>query len=168
MTDLPAYVLERDFAAPPQLVWRTWTEPALLARWYGPNVETIIHRLDVTPGGLWLNEMKMRGQSAFQRTEFLEVDKPRRLVALMASADAQWNIVASPMMPDWPRKLLTEVTFQPKNGGTHMRLVWTPHDALPAEIACFKAAIDSMGKGWGAGMVALAELLEELKQTGEE
>lgn len=96
MTDLPNYVLERTFAAPRELVWRTWTDPQLLARWYGPNVETIIHRLDVVPGGLWLNEMKMRGQSSYQRTEFIEVAKPERLVCLMASADAEWNIVAIP------------------------------------------------------------------------
>ena len=66
MTDLPIYVLERTFAAPRALVWRTWTDPQLLSRWYGPNVETIIHRLDVKPGGLWLNEMKMGGRSSYQ------------------------------------------------------------------------------------------------------
>jgi uncharacterized protein YndB with AHSA1/START domain len=148
------------------LVWRTWTEPALLSRWYGPNVETIIHRLDVRPGGLWLNEMKMRGMSSFQRTEYLVVDKPNRLTCLMASADAQWNVAANPMMPDWPRVLLTEVTFAANEEGTHMRLVWTPHDATAAEIACFKQAIAGMGKGWGAGMVALTALLEELQQRG--
>ncbi len=168
MTDLPTYVLERTFAAPPALVWRTWTEPELLARWYGPNVETVIHRLEVRAGGLWLNEMKMRGQSSYQRTEYLEVDKPNRLVALMASSNADWNIAANPMMPDWPRILLTEVTFTADQDNTLMRLVWTPYKATPAEIACFKAAIEGMGKGWGAGMVALAELLEELKRSNME
>jgi uncharacterized protein YndB with AHSA1/START domain len=37
MSEPPIYVLERTFDAPPELVWRGWTEPALLARWYGPN-----------------------------------------------------------------------------------------------------------------------------------
>jgi len=60
MSDLPIYVLERVFDAPRELVWKAWTDPKLLPRWYGPNVETIIHRLDVKPGGLWLNEMKWR------------------------------------------------------------------------------------------------------------
>ena len=46
MSDLPEYVLERVFDAPRELVWRTWTEPALLSRWYGPGVETIVHKLD--------------------------------------------------------------------------------------------------------------------------
>jgi uncharacterized protein YndB with AHSA1/START domain len=163
MTDLPSYVLERTFAASRELVWKTWTDHQLLARWYGPNVETIIHRLDVEPGGLWLNEMKMRGQSSYQRTEFIEVAQPERLVCLMASADAEWNIVADPMMPDWPRVLLTTVTFEESMGKTNMRLVWTPHDASEAEIACFAAAMDNMGKGWGMGMQVLEDLLAELQ-----
>ncbi len=40
MGELPTYVLERTFAAPRELVWKTWTDPELLPRWYGPGVET--------------------------------------------------------------------------------------------------------------------------------
>jgi uncharacterized protein YndB with AHSA1/START domain len=53
---------------PRELVWRGWTDPALLARWYGPNVETIIHRLDLRPGGLL--EMRWGGHSSFERVEY--------------------------------------------------------------------------------------------------
>jgi uncharacterized protein YndB with AHSA1/START domain len=58
MSDIPTYVLERMFDAPRALVWQIWTDPKLLQRWYGPNVETIIHQFDLRPGGAWLNEMK--------------------------------------------------------------------------------------------------------------
>ena len=40
-SEAPTYVLERTFAAPRELVWKTWTDPRLLPRWYGPGVETI-------------------------------------------------------------------------------------------------------------------------------
>jgi uncharacterized protein YndB with AHSA1/START domain len=163
MSELPNYVLERVFDAPRTLVWRTWTEPDLLARWYGPNVETIVHRLDVKPGGLWLNEMRMGGRSSYQRTEYTEVNAPERLVCLMSNTDSRWNIAPYPMMPDWPRTLLTTVTFQETQGKTQMRLTWTPHDATPAEIACFAAAMGNMGKGWEAGMKRLAEILGDLQ-----
>jgi len=163
MSDLPTYTLERVFDASRELVWKTWTDPKLLARWYGPNVETIIHRLEARPGGLWLNEMKMKGRSSYQRTEYIEVVEPERLVCLMANADAEWNIAPNPMMPDWPRVLLTVVTLEPEQGRTRMRLTWTPHKASEAEIACFAAAMDSMGKGWAAGMRLLEQLLSELK-----
>ena len=163
MTDLPTYVLERTFDAPRELVWRTWTEPELLAHWYGPNVETVIHKLEVKPGGLWLNEMKMGERSGYQRTEYLEVERPEKLVMVQSNTDADWNIADNPMMPDWPKKLLTTVTFDEAGGKTEMRLTWVPHQASAAEIACFKGALAGLDKGWGAGMELLAELLKELQ-----
>lgn len=163
MSELPVYVLERVFDAPRELVWKTWTDPELLPRWYGPNVETIVHRLDVTPGGLWLGEMKWGDNSHFQRVEYTEVDAPARLVWLHSNSDADWNITANPMMPDWPRVLLTTVTFEEEGDQTRMRLTWIPHEANEVEIACFAAAIEGMDKGWGSGMELLAELLAELQ-----
>ena len=163
MSDLPIYVLERTFDAPRELVWKTWTDPELLPRWYGPNVETIIHRLDLKPGGLWLLEMKRGGKSMYQRVEYTEVLPPERLVWLHSSSDADWNVIASPMMADWPRVLLTTVTFEEAGAQTRMRLTWVPHEASAAEIACFAATIDGMGRGWNAGMELLAKLLAELQ-----
>lgn len=163
MSDLPTYVLDREFDAPRALVWKTWTDPALLPRWYGPGAETIIHRLDLRPGGLWLLEMRWGGKSNFQRAEYTEVAAPERLVWLHSNSDAAWNVAANPMMPDWPRVLLTKVTFTEHAGRTHVRLTWTPHEASAAEIACFAAALAGMDKGWAAGMKLLAELLAELQ-----
>lgn len=163
MSDLPEYVLERTFDAPRTLVWRTWTEPKLLAHWYGPGVETVIHELDVKPGGVWLNEMKMGERSGYQRTDYLEVSAPEKLVMIQSNTDADWNLAANPMMPDWPSKLLTTVTFEEADGKTDMRLTWVPHEASEAEIACFKGALENLGKGWGAGMDMLADLLKDLQ-----
>ena len=60
MNDLPEYILDRIFNAPRDLVWRAWTDPDILHRWYGPNIETIIHQFDLKLGGEWLNEMGRR------------------------------------------------------------------------------------------------------------
>ncbi|WP_150522829.1 SRPBCC family protein [Roseibium sediminis] len=165
MRELPTYVLERTFKAPRELVWKTWTDPELLARWYGPNVETVIHELNVRPGGLWLNEMKMGGNSGYQRTEYVEVDEPSKLVCLMASTNDKWEVTANPMMPDWPRVLLTTVTFEEVGNETVMKLTWVPHEATDAEITCFAGAISGADKGWAAGMAILEELLAELQQA---
>lgn len=162
-SDLPTYVLERVFDAPRELVWKTWTDPKLLPRWYGPRVETIIHHLDLKPGGLWLLEMRMGGKSMYQRVEYTDVVPPKRLVWLHSNSDANWKIAPSPMMADWPLVLLTTVTFEDDGGRTKLRLTWVPHEASKAEIACFAAAIGGMDKGWGAGMKLLAELLAELQ-----
>ncbi len=70
MSELPEYILDRIFDAPRELVWRAWTDPELLHRWYGPGVETIIHEFDLKPGGSWLNEMKWGGNSDFSKMVF--------------------------------------------------------------------------------------------------
>lgn len=163
MSDLPTYILERTFNAPKELVWRTWTEPDLLAKWYGPNIETIVHKLDVTPGGLWLNEMKWGENSNYQKMEYTEVNPPEKLIGLMSTTDADWNIISNPMMENWPKTLLTTVTLEENNGQTNLTLTWIPHEATEEEISCFKQAIEGMGKGWNAGMQLLEKLLEELQ-----
>lgn len=163
MTDLPIYLLERTFDAPRELVWKTWTDPELLPRWYGPNAKTIVHSFDLRPGGLWLGEMQWGGNSQFQKVEYTEVSPTERLVWLHSSTDAAWNIIPSPMMADWPRVLLTTVTFAIAGDQTNLRLTWIPHDATKAEIDCFAAAIGGMGKGWNSGMDLLEKLLAELQ-----
>jgi len=162
VSELPEFVLEREFNASVDLVWRAWTEPGLLNRWYGPGVETIIHEFDLKPEGKWLNEMKMGGGSNFQMIIFKEVNKPQKLVWHHCSTDENWNIAANPMMPDWPRILLTTVTFMENAGKTNVRLSQIPMDPTKAEIACFAEMKDSMSGGWGMGYTIIDELLADL------
>ncbi len=164
MSELPEYVLDREFDAPREMVWRAWTESDLLARWYGPGVETIIHELDVRPGGVWLNEMKMRGNSFYSKVVFQEVIKPEKLVwHHYSSTDANWNSTPNPMMADWPAVLLTTVTFAEAGGKTTVRLTWAPLEATDAEKACFAGAVANMGKGWEGGYAIMDEIFAELQ-----
>lgn len=163
MSDLPEFVIDRKFNAPRELVWRAWTDPDLLQRWYGPGVETIIHKFELKPDGVWLNEMKMQGGSNYQKMIFKEVVEPEKLVWHHCSADEDWNIAASPMMPDWPRILLTTVTFTEESGVTNVRLAQVPLDATDAEIACFAKMKDGMSGGWGKGYEIIDQVLQELR-----
>ena len=165
MSDLPEYVTDRIFDAPRELVWKTWTDPELLARWYGPNIETIIHKFELKPGGEWLNEMKWGGKSDLSKMTFTEVIPQEKLVWRQSSCDADWNAIANPMMPDWPRVILTTVTFDDHAEQTKVRLTWTPVDASESEIACFAAAVDNMGKGWGSGFDIIDSILAELRSS---
>ena len=91
VSEVPEFVIEREFDAPPELVWRAWTEPELLARWYGPNVETVVHEFDLSPGGLWLHEMKMGDNSHYVRIEFQEIVPRERISWRESGADAEWK-----------------------------------------------------------------------------
>ena len=68
----------------------------------------------------------------------------------------------NPKMPDWPRVLLTTVTFEDEGTKTKVRLTWAPFEATEAEIACFAGAVSNMSKGWESGYAIMDELFEEL------
>ncbi|NOX72489.1 MAG: SRPBCC domain-containing protein [Alphaproteobacteria bacterium] len=166
MSDKGEYRLDRIFKAPRSVVWRTWTDPELLARWYGPGVETIIHRFDLKPGGAWLNEMRWGEVADFSRMDFQEVTPENRLVWHHSSADANWNIVSNARMPDWPKTLLTTVTFTDEGGETNVCLTQLPMNASEAEVACFTQMMAGMSKGWGSGYAIIDEMLAELQAEG--
>ena len=163
MTDLPEYSIDREFDAPRAMVWRAWTDPGLLSRWYGPGVETTIHEFDLRPGGAWRNEMKWGDKSDLSKMVFQEVVPEEKLVWHHSSTDADWNVVTNPMMADWPRVLLTTVTFEDAGEKTRVRLTMVPLDASDAEIACFAGAMAGMDKGWGSGFSVLDEMLAQMR-----
>lgn len=163
MSDAPEYIVDRVFDAPREMVWRAWTDPELLARWYGPGVDTIIHKFDLKPGGVWLNEMKWGDKSDLSKAVFQEVVPEEKMVWHHSSTDADWNIVSNPMMADWPRVLLTVVTFEDAGSRTRVRLTWTPIDASEAEMACFANVMGNMSKGWESGFAIMDEMLVEMQ-----
>jgi uncharacterized protein YndB with AHSA1/START domain len=45
--------VEREFDAPRDRVWRAFTDPALLAQWWGRGNNLVIERMEVERGGHW-------------------------------------------------------------------------------------------------------------------
>ena len=73
-------VLTREFDAPRDLVWRAFSEPDQIVRWWGPNgFTTTIKKWDFRVGGEWSHTMhgpdgtdsgtslKLRGEFKFTR-----------------------------------------------------------------------------------------------------
>lgn len=74
--------ITREFDAPRELVFKAMTDPALLARWWGPRrYRTVVDMMDARPGGKWRmrNIAADGGEHAF-RGEFREVVPPERVV----------------------------------------------------------------------------------------
>lgn len=162
MNDLIEYKRGRTFNAPRDMVWRVWTEPELLARWYGPGLETIIHAHDLRPGGEWRNEMKWGDNSALSKLTYLEVEPAEKLVWHHSSVDSDWKVRSNPMMPDWPRVVLNTVVFEEKGDHTQVSMSLVPIDATQAEIACFTEKMSVLDGGWNAGYKIIDEILVEL------
>ena len=78
-TDRTIHV-ERIFNAPRERVWKAYTEPDLVAQWWGRGNKLVIEKLEVKPGGKWrFVEHGPEGPFGFEG-EFREVTPPERLV----------------------------------------------------------------------------------------
>ncbi len=75
-------VTQRLVAAPRELLWRAWTEPAHLANWWGPQgFRNTIHEHDLRPGGNWRFTMHgPDGRDWENHSVYVEVAEPERIV----------------------------------------------------------------------------------------
>ena len=91
-------------AAPPETVWKFWTEPQRLVEWWATDAEVVAE-----PGGLF---RVLVGHGPVMRGAFIELDPPRRLVFTFGW---EGNTPAGPLPPGSTR---VEVTLTPDRGGT--------------------------------------------------
>src|SRR5262249_49815119 len=101
--------------APRPLVFRTWTQPEHIARWWGPQgFTTISCEMDIRVGGAYRFGMSSPdGSERWKRGVYREIVEPQRLVFTFA-----WE------EPDGTRgpELLTTVTFADEDGKTRLTL----------------------------------------------
>ena len=96
MTDATAQeiTITRVLDAPRELVWRSWTEPAQLAQWWGPagwSTPVASVTMDVRPGGEFsLTSTSEDGDEMPVRGTYREVVAPERLV-LEEAAEGNWH-----------------------------------------------------------------------------
>src|SRR5256712_2676564 len=75
-------VTTHTFDAPRELVWKAWTDPKLVPRWWGPRrYTTTVETMDVRPGGRWrFGQRDPEGNEYGVPGEYREVEPPKRLV----------------------------------------------------------------------------------------
>ena len=73
--------IERLIAAPPELLFALWVEPAQLLKWWAPDgCEASVDVLEVRPGGGWRTTLhKPDGSQASTSGLYRIVEPPRRL-----------------------------------------------------------------------------------------
>ncbi|KEQ24232.1 SRPBCC family protein [Paenibacillus tyrfis] len=75
-------ISSREFDVPRELVFRAWTTPDLLARWWGPRGFTnTFHECDIRPGGTWRFTMHgPNGTDYPNHSVFVEIVPLERIV----------------------------------------------------------------------------------------
>lgn len=145
--------LRRVIRAPRSDIWRAWTEPALLQRWWIPApMHLRVDLLDVRPGGGFVARMSEDGDAFVPHTDgvFLVVEHEHRLVFSNA-IDSAWR----PTTPE-PVAMTAEIILDEHPEGTEYRAV--VRHGSPEQ----RARHEQLGffDGWGAVTEALAALAE--------
>lgn len=107
-------VTSRIFAAPPDRVWRAWTDPQQLARWWGPNgFNTTTREIDVRPGGAWRYVMHGPDGTDYEsEIVFAEVERPKRLVYVHTDAPVFRQEVHLDAIPGGMTRVAVRSVFQ--------------------------------------------------------
>jgi uncharacterized protein YndB with AHSA1/START domain len=117
----------RVFDAPCERVWRAWTDPDRVRRWWGPTgFATPVYQSDFRVGGVYLYCMRSpEGQDFWGTGVYREIVPLERIVATDSFADEQGHVVPAThygMSADWPLELLVTVTFEDHGGETKVTL----------------------------------------------
>ena len=137
--------MTRLFDAPRELVFKTWTEPDRIARWWGPQgFTTVAHDMDVRPGGAYRFFMRSPEGTEFWKVGvYREIVPPERLVFTFAWLDADGR-------PG--HEMLVTVTLAEEGAKTRMTLRQGPFET--------RAKRDDHRRGWTSTFERLADYLE--------
>jgi uncharacterized protein YndB with AHSA1/START domain len=134
--------LSRVFDAPRERVFRAWTEPALLEKWWGPpGFSCPLAQVDLRTGGRYrLGMQPPDGDVFYLGGVFREIRPPERLVYTW-----QWE--------GDPGETLVTVEFRDLGARTEVVLT---HERFPdAE------AVERHTDGWNGCLIRLADLLAD-------
>jgi uncharacterized protein YndB with AHSA1/START domain len=137
-------LITREFDAPKDLVYRAWTEPELVKRWWGgERGEVTVAEIDLRVGGAWRYVVVTdNGSEAAFRGEYREIVPSERIVSTEVYEG----------MPE--SGALNTVTFTEKDGCTTLTIL--------IEHASKEARDAHLGSGMETGMREALDLLEGL------
>lgn len=148
--------IEREIAAPRELVWKAWTDPQMLMQWYAPHGCTIeFKKLDLGPAGGMLSCIRSpEGHECWCSGKYLEVAAPEKLVFSMAIANAKGELVSPVsigMDPEWPAETIVTLKLEARGEKTLLTL----HQSVLESVARRTGAYPS----WVQMLDRLAEMV---------
>lgn len=131
-------IVTRVFDAPIELVWKAWTDPEHVMRWWGPDHFTSPSaKMDFREGGTSIVCMRapqeFGGQDMYSSWLYQKIVPMERIELIQNLADKHGNMIDPSQLglpPEFPRDTLTVVTLKELgNGKTEMTV--TEYD-MPA------------------------------------
>jgi uncharacterized protein YndB with AHSA1/START domain len=153
----PELVITRIFDAPRELVFKVWTDPEHVMRWWGPKDFTAPYcTIDLRLGGVFHYCMRSpEGKDYWSKGVYREIVVPEKIVATMYFSDKEGNFVEPTeygIGPDFPSEMLDTVTF-------------TVHESNKTKLTLHRNTALSISKrymedqGWNQSLDRFAEEL---------
>ena len=145
---------------PRALVWRAWTEPALLKHWFCPLPwKTIDCEIDLRPGGLFRTTMQSPEGAEFPNAGcYLEVVPNERLVWTNALLPGFRPSKLSATCGDNDAEFMFTAMIELADDGAGTRYTAT---VIHADAAgCEKHASMGFEEGWGAALDQLVAMIQ--------
>ena len=146
--------ITRIFDAPREKVWKAWTTPEEVKKWWGPKYFTApVSKIDLRVGGKYLSCMRgSDGKDYWSTGVYRELAPMERIVVTDSFADEKGNVVPASyygMAADFPLELLVTVTFEELGNKTKMVL---RHEGIP--LGMMREMTET---GWSESFDKLAE-----------
>jgi len=141
----------RVFAAPRELVWKAWTDAAILKEWWGPtNFTNPVCEIDARVGGKINIVMRgPDGQEYPMTGVFTQVKPPERLAFDSGALDEKG---------DQMFEITNTVNFETVEGGTEVML----HVSVNKYTPVAPKFLAGMDQGWNQSLVRLHVLLSRI------
>jgi uncharacterized protein YndB with AHSA1/START domain len=141
-------VVTRSFKGPARLIYKAWTTPELMMRWWSPpsfGITLISCEMDVRTGGSYRLSFGVPGsdQPVDFHGRYIEADPPHRLV---------WT------NEEGEEGAVTTLTFEERDGRTYLHL----SDLYPSKEALDEAIASGSTSGYPEQFNSLDALIEQL------
>lgn len=139
-------IITRIIDAPIELVWKAWTDPKHVARWWGPKYYTSPNcSIDLREGGKYVFCMRapqdQGGQDSYTAGVYKKIVPMERLEFTQSLADKDGNPIDPAqvgMPPDFPKEIRSQVLFRAK--GKMTELVITEYDWPVSQMSVYSYA----------------------------
>ena len=140
-------VVTRIIDATVELVWKAWTDPEQVMRWWGPKDYTSpLCKIDLREGGKYLFCMRapqeQGGQDSYSGGAYKKIVPMKLLEFTQGLADKDGHKIDPAqigMPPDFPREIRTEVVFKAIRGDM-TELTITEYDWPVGQMYVFSLA----------------------------
>lgn len=148
-------IVTRIIDAPLEKVWKAWTDPNEVMKWWGPEYYTSPScKIDLREGGSYIFCMRapkeQGGQDSYTAGVYTKIVPIKLLEFTQGMADKDGNSVDPTdvgLPADFPKKLQTQIKFEELKGMTKLTIIerdWTVSQMFVFSLAGLHQSIDKL------------------------